>query len=127
MPIGPLSLPHSYVYRVFRRPAEDAIAIREKSCVEFSNKNVLKFKRSQRFAIGLEKKKQTGTLKIEPSLFQMGRAEFVTIGNCRPGPGLNVTTPRRRLFFFNFQISFLDFNFLFLFLILKSFCPLRTP
>ena len=61
MPIGPLFLPHSYLYigdfadpRDYAR-GEGAIALREKSCAEFSNKYFAYFKRSQRLAIGLDK------------------------------------------------------------------------
>ena len=45
-------------HRGFHRPTregENAIAKREKACADFLNKYFAYFKRSQRFAIGLEK------------------------------------------------------------------------
>ena len=57
---SPFSPPFVLIHRGFRRPTRlreggGAIALREKSCAEFSNKYFAYFKRSQRLAIGLDK------------------------------------------------------------------------
>ena len=57
---SPFSPPFVLIHRGFRRPTRlreggGAIALREKSCAEFSNKYFAYFKRSQRLAIGLNK------------------------------------------------------------------------